>query len=586
MRIDKCLCGLFFSMLFSACAEEGLKDFAIQPEFGLSPVENPVKSAQAQDGTEWIDGTITGRTIGFVFRSLSGDGLKSVPVRFSVEEGASMTDPSGSSAVLDLSGECAVTVSDGYNPIKYVVKASEYPLLKSITVKIGSETNTGSPDGQGNIVLSFVSPDVANATVSLELNDDVVPVSPTVAESTQDLSAPLPVKVKDNKTGRVKEYLLTINQNWVDVTAELNTDGVSLPDFVTVFRNTNLHGRIGNKGYVVKIPAGNIDMKVSYKVKANSTWFDDDQRLSDVVAANSDYCLFATGIGVIYYKPIVRGLAINNGVVSGDGTGGKAVPWFHWNIKYYTCPPTLGIKDGKAAISYADVLGDEKLYKFGIPQHGTDKSAFVGGVLWDVDAAVSGYSMPLRNGEIQVRDESAADYKTLADLERNHSFNNVKEGMQISNYSIWYQGADVKSLSAHLADGERMGRNMVGVTPNGDLLIFVSERYSGTNNALKSESDPSDGSTLQEAATVLKEFGCSDAMALHQIQFSVVSLQDGAIGKDLTRTELRTGKSAGSDVLASTIIMFKGNMAPVPDGYGNPNTAGSTIHETDPYAFD
>ena len=127
MRIDKCLCGLFFSMLFSACAEEGLKDFAIQPEFGLSPVENPVKSAQAQDGTEWIDGTITGRTIGFVFRSLSGDGLKSVPVRFSVEEGASMTDPSGSSAVLDLSGECAVTVSDGYNPIKYVVKASEYP---------------------------------------------------------------------------------------------------------------------------------------------------------------------------------------------------------------------------------------------------------------------------------------------------------------------------------------------------------------------------------------------------------------------------------------------------------------------------
>ena len=103
-----------------------------------------------------------------------------------------------------------------------------------------------------------------------------------------------------------------------------------------------------------------------------------------------------------------------------------------------------------------------------------------------------------------------------------------------------------------------MARTMLGVTPEGDLLIFVSERHSGVNNALKSASDLSDGSTLQEAAVTLKEFGCSDAMAVQHIQYASVSLQNGVTGQMLTRTHEPVDENDKSlNFKSSSVIMFK-----------------------------
>lgn len=376
----------------------------------------------------------------------------------------------------------------------------------------------------------------------------------------RDLTAPAEGITFDPDTATRLDVTM---REWADVSsAYADMPGVELPEHMKILRTRTLHGRKGNTGYVIKIPAGKVDMKTVYETKPTQTWFDDQLYTPDVIGANSDYRLFVTGSDTRRLKPLVRSLVINNGALADNGAYGKAEPAFHWSgKKYYTSPPTLGIKEGKAAISYADMLDDGKLYRFSPPQHALDtKNGFTGGILWNVDAAVSGYAMPLKNGEVQIRNESADDYKALADLERNHPMaGTTVTKMVCQNTKILLTGASEATLpDAWVIDGERMARTMLGVTPEGDLLIFVSERHSGVNNALKSASDLSDGSTLQEAAVTLKEFGCSDAMAVQYIQYASVSLQNGVTGQMLTRTHEPVDENDKSlNFKSSSVIMFK-----------------------------
>lgn len=527
------------------CVDDGPTDFAIQPEDDSPIVENPITKVQALDGNKWIDGMIDGKAISFAFRFLEKNDWGKVSVKFEVDENTSMIDPDVSPATLDLSGECIIQANDGYRPVEYIVKASEFAFITKIKVTIDEEVNESIPEDKA-INMSFIGGNVSSSKVEITLNDGIVMVSPSNAISTQDLSSPLEIKVKDSTTEKVKSYMLSVQSDWTDITSALNTDGVLLPSYMTVYENTKLHDRDGNKGYVIKIKTGSVNMETSYNEMPEQTWFNNNQNVADVVKGNTDYNIFVGGVGLRYWKPMTRPTVVNSGQVLRHSN-------LFWNIEYYTSPPTLAVKGGKASIAYADVVGDA-LYKFPIPQNGVNKSLFVGGERWDVDAAVSGYAYPLQNGNVQIGNESPIEYKVLADKERNHNFSTIKNGMETTSVKINVGGTD-KNLAAHLSDAERMARTVIGVTSGGDVMIFVSERYSAVNNLLIDEVNyPSDGSTLREAAVVLKELGCSDALVLHQVNFAVTVLQDKNLGKDMTKTYNR---SDGRDLKNSTLIMFK-----------------------------
>lgn len=544
--------------LFSCTSENalgGLKEFVIQPDFGAPKLEDPLLAAEANDGYRWTPGEIDGRLVTFQFRSMVEDRLAMTPIRLTLKDGASMIFPSSGEAVVNLKNPLTVSISNGYGPEDYVLKVCQLQLLGKVSVNVAGETLVGYPDKDGDITLTAISPDVSSCVVELDLAENVEPLSPSSVKSVQNLENPLEIKVRDKITGREAVYTLKLQRDWSDITS-LYKD--MLPDFVKVFKTEKLHGREGNIGYMLKIPAGKVAMESSFPVYRVQTWYEKTQTVSQAVREHQDAYLFTNGPDVNCIKPVVRSLVINDGSYAPDADGTPCHGWYEWNIKYYICPPTLGIADGRASIEYAEVLPDGRLYKFAMPHHGEDRSAFAGGELWEVTSAVSGYAMPLKDRQIQISSESLEAYRYLADIERNHTFNNVKNGMQMNNNNVMYQGEEVSGLRLDVCDGMLMARNMLGVTEEGDLFLFVSERYSKTNNSVIEGDDRVNGSTLREAAVVMQGFGCTDALAMFQLHFAAVTLQDGGRGTDLTRTVRR---ASGSDLSTSLVVMFKN-----PDG--------------------
>jgi len=536
---------LLIFLFLSSCEEKVLTDFVIRPQEDMPIKENPIIQAQALDGDTWIDGNIVDKNITFEFRQLEQSEWNNISVRFVTDENTEMVDPGEYPAKLDLSqGGIVVKATNGYTPVEYSLAAKVYPLLKSIEVSVGTEIIKQVPS-TGTIQISFLSAGINEAVVKLELNEDVTLVHPTNIESIQNLSQPLEIQVKDNQTQKTISYILKATSDWSDVSETISTMGIQIPSYMTVYKNTKLHGRDKNTGYIVKIPAGDVKMKTSYSEKQVSTWFENNQKVGDVISTNRDYSLFVGGVGLQYWKPMIRPNVVNQGAIEYEGN-------LFWNIPYYTTPPTLGVKNGQASISYAETL-NSSLYKFQNPQNGAAKSSFTSGQIWDVDAAISGYAMPLQGGMLQVTVDSEAGYKPLANKERNFVFSTVN-GMVMTNVSINIDGTNMAATAA-LSDAQRMARTLMGTTEDGGLIIFVSERYASTTNLLIDPANyASDGSTLLEAAATLKELGCTDAIALHQSNFAVLVLQNQALGYDLTKTVTR---SDGNDLTNSTLIMFK-----------------------------
>jgi len=515
---------------------------------------NPIVHVQALDGDNWIDGVIEGKTISFEFRTLEPEDWNSIPFRFTTAQHTNMVEPASATAPLDLSnGSTIVKATNVYRPLEYSVTAKIYPVIKSVQATIESETITKQPSNH-IIDMKFSVASLEHAQLKLELNEGITLISPSSLESIQDLSQPLDIQVVDNTNQKIKTFTLNATTEWTPLSEWENITSnlaLSLPNYMTVYKKNNLHGRDNNIGYIIKIPAGNINMQTSYKEKAVSTWFENDQWVKGVVENNREYNLFVGGVSLQYWQPMIRPTVINNRGIEYLGN-------FFWgDVTYYTSPPTLGIKDGKASISYAELQGDvlSRFEDRTLAQHGTDKSLFTNGEPWDVDAAISGYALPLRNGVLQIADETESSYKDLADRERNFTLTPHTNPMRTTGININIGGTVQNNYSAFVLDGQRMARTLIGVTEDGSILVFVSERYAQTSNVLIDPVNfPSEGSTLLEAATVLKDLGCTDAIAMHQSNFAVAILQDNQSGKDLTRTITRT---TPTDLKNSTMIMFR-----------------------------
>lgn len=363
------------------------------------------------------------------------------------------------------------------------------------------------------------------------------------------------IELSNNTVTRINvEVEKKIVETWKDVTKQFN-----LPANMTIYKSENLHERNGNIGFVVKIAAGQIDAKSTYNVVGNQTWFDPVATLSDYVKANSGYSLFTVGLDVSTTRPVALVTSINNGAVDGvdntpQGTG-KATSYLQWGAgRVFYCPPTVGIKDGKAEIHYASVLEGDVLNKFDEPKGDANLNNLTGGIPWSVDCAFSGYAYVLKEGVMQVEDNEAS-YKALCKKERLFYLTSTCNNIQTwTNQKIMYNGSEVDKIDTYKTDGLRMARNLFGVDAEGNLYLFISQRYSNPNNSLVNNSDPSDGSTIYEAALSLKDkFGCTDAMVMQSLYYAIASIQDGGNGADLTRTYYREH----TERKLSHIVMFK-----------------------------
>lgn len=80
-----------------------------------------------------------------------------------------------------------------------------------------------------------------------------------------------------------------------------------------VYENKNLHGRSGNTGWLITIPAGRINMKVSWDMnKDNVTWAEPtaQHRTTAIMNDNMDYSLFVPGLSGQFWVPIFYSLRV------------------------------------------------------------------------------------------------------------------------------------------------------------------------------------------------------------------------------------------------------------------------------------
>ena len=347
--------------------------------------------------------------------------------------------------------------------------------------------------------------------------------------------------------------------NWKNITADLKSQhsSICIPDFMIVYENKNLHGRSGNTGWLITIPAGRINMKVSWDMnKDNVTWAEPtaQHRTTAIMNDNMDYSLFVPGLSGQFWVPIFYSLGWNDsGLLSAPRLGYN----LSTSLKY--CPGTLGITaDGKAEISYAEVI-DNNLYKF--TSGGAGKQA-ANGVQWSPTSAISGYSYPLQKGQIMIAGENAELYKTFATHEgRNTSTRNRGMDGALSGSNSWA----ANPVSIWTFDGKPVGRRAVGITEEGDLVIFISNRFTNSYNSVKAAWNVfSDGSSLREVAVALQEVGCTDAIVFGENYHSPVVIRDDnrgiPLGKVAGRYDWETNgnvKNADNEASSQSWIMFK-----------------------------
>ena len=547
-------------MLVNSCEYDGLTGFAVPWKDDVTKVKNPIVSARINDSGEWVEGTISSaNVITFELRTAKAN-WNNLQIQYTYD--SAIVDGTAPSTV-DLTSACTFTTSDNYIPVTYTVEGLEYSPVKTIEVTVDGETCSGTPDSENNVNLYFNGSSLDAANVKINLKDGTL-VSPSSLESVQNLTSPLVIKVKDNV--RTYEYTLTaqalvVPDGWSDITSTIAGEGGILPAYMRVYEKTNIGGTEGNKARVVIIPSGHVNLKtaVSQSPVAGSSYkYAAGQAAGDVVSANKDYSFFLGGTGVGFYRPEILVGYINDGKLGEEAS-------VYRDTYYYTCPPALGVKDGKAEIHYSEYI-DGQLYKYDTPQNGADKSKFTKGEVWNVDAAVSGYSLPLLKGTAQVTKNFSESYgqanteqNKLWKKERFYSFGATTDGLYLSQRKFpvdyWSTTVAYNEMKAQWWDGSHIARTFVGVRANGDLIAFISERYSDLQGFLVDATGyPSAGTTFVDAVRELVNFNCTDAMALAVNECAVGIVKDGNTGLDLTKTYSRTKTT---DLKHSTILMFK-----------------------------
>lgn len=575
MKNSYFLLSLFLVLMFISCKDDEVK-VSLSDDPGY--VVNPLVAIQAEDGSgNWIDGIIDqeNRTIQFNFRILEDQ--SGVQVKLGLdEEWARPIDPNKTNALLDLSsGISRIKVNDGADDVEYTIFSNHVELLQRVDAICHTEQVT-SDFVNGAAYLRFKqNSDFSSVILTPVLSDQVEIVSTTPSGSKDesgnlivDLTAPLTITVKDNITDMTKEYqlsavngMINVGDNWKNVTAALKSQhaGMVIPDFMQIYENNNLHGRSGNKGWLITIPAGKIDMKVSWDMSVDKGGWDMPgaaHRTTAIMNANTDYALFMPGLSGQLWSPTFYCLAWNDAQL-------LSAPHIGYNpataIKH--CPGTLGITtDGKAEISHAEVF-DNVLYKFS--NGGADKQ-MADGTPWVPQTAISGYSYPLQGGSVMIGAENKTSYQTFATNEGRHTpRRNADLSGHINGSNPW-----ISDRSVSVVDGVPMSRRAVGVTPDGDLVIFVSNRFSNTYNMVKNNkvnwNTPSDGSSLREVAVALQEVGCTDAIVFGESYFAPVVIRDSERGVPFGKTAGRydwelTGNVKNPDQEATTQswMMFK-----------------------------
>lgn len=317
---------------------------------------------------------------------------------------------------------------------------------------------------------------------------------------------------------------------WTDITATYGSENnVNFGANIKMYKNTSLYGRSGNVGYLFKVPAGQLDMKVAEKWNVLG---DNQRKISQTVQALNDYTIFIPvqgpqvwditgGSTWKYYSPLAYGPNKSGQTVvlrGSDGFDG------HTNVAYAPC---LGVKNGKAVIKPAS-NHDGKVYSY------TDIKPS-GEALWDVEACISGMFQLVKDGKVLMASSDDASLK---------AYNNawLKFPNMTQNLSYTWNAQNMVQY-----EKLRNGRVIVGCTAEGDLLILVVEKFVNTHNQGQNctgftpndnghngNNNDNRGLDFYESAKVMKDLGCSDAMTMEDLNWSFVVLQDGSErGKDL-----------------------------------------------------
>lgn len=317
--------------------------------------------------------------------------------------------------------------------------------------------------------------------------------------------------------------------SWTDITASYAAaNNINFGSNITMYKTEQLNGFAGNVGYIFKVPAGQLDMKVAEKwnVLGNN-----QRKISQTVNALKDYVLFLPIQGPAvwdinggstwkYYSPLAYGPNSK-----GETVVLRANDGFDGSNKAYA--PALGVKNGKAYIKPAG-NHDGKIYSYSDIQGN-------GEAQWDVEAAANGMFLIVKDGQSLI---AGADDASL------NAYNQAWRKYPNMTQNLSYTWSSQPMLQY---DKLRNGRVIVGCTAAGDLIILVAEKFVNTHNQGQNcvGFTPNDnghngvgsdtrGLTMYESAKVMAELGCSDAMTMEDLNWSYIVLQDGSErGKDL-----------------------------------------------------
>lgn len=528
------------AVLLSSCKEKMIFQLADDPGY----VTDPIVAVRALDGDRWIQGQLDNesKTVSFEFHTAANLDKIVLEVELN-KKWAEMVSPAQTKFTANVRNDYKFTVNNGYDDVNYTVKSSMFNHIKAVKATLGSDVVTLSAADNtfsGSFPSVFLASDVKNVDIEVETNDGVELVTDVQKLKGLDFSDGNGVEiiVLDKIVNRQKSYMVyanpsdvaKIDASWKEITkAYASQNGIDFGN-IRMYKTEQLNGASGNVGYLFTVPAGVVKMKVAEKYNSgldNST----DRKISGTIRKIRDYALFITymgpgdiyrpdGANQVYYSPVAYG-PDKNGVTK------VLRPDDGWNKQTKAYAPAIGVKDGKIQIKPC-ITKNNKIYCYSDVQ-GSDEQE------WDVEAAMGGLFHIVHDGVALISsdsDKALNDYTQtwLATPKLTTRLINGQAWVPLSQYAKY-----------------RNGRVFVGCTAKGDLIILAVEKIVDWDNSGRLEDAGHNGINgdirgvnFYEAAQLMVNFGCSDAMTFEDICWAPVIFQDGGDrGKDLFKTYRR-----------------------------------------------
>jgi len=503
-------------VLFSGALSCSEKEIQISTTGNKGYTEKPIHSFKAMDANgEWIDAEIddNDRNINFRFRAHTS--LEEVNCVLDVDpEWGSLIFPESREFVLNLNAAQVITVNDGVDDIRYRVTGEIQEPLRKVSLTAAGETVEVSSISS-RIVARFDATRSRSALehvkVALTMEKDLVLLSPENLDDVDLNGKDVSIHLYDKKTRHEKVYTLsafpgaaiaTGPGNWEDVSVSWSAaHSVALPDHISIYKTTSLHGSAGRTGWAIVVDGGKVGGKLLAKADVEAG----RSKVSLVLKDHPDYMVF-----IPYQGPGMWRTSAN-----GENTYISPVVWrdgsFARSITFGT-RPSLGIKDGKAEIRFAYNIGDV-LYSFNGPK---EEPKAEDGTPWDADLAAGGCFMLVQNGENLLGGEDSRTLSTYRSLWVPYPETHTFITPNWSNY---------QPLDTYLT--QRGGRVAMGCTAEGSLVIFQTEMLVNTHAQYQWTSTADSGSTVNEVARELVQMGCTSAALWEENYWDIVLMQDG-----------------------------------------------------------